>query len=127
MPTTPSTVRVDSFLDQVLARHGAEPYSLLQILRDAQARLGWLPPRAITRVARALNLSRARVEGVAGFYSFLYTRPVGRYRVLFASNIIEEMQGAPALMESSAAPSGSSAGGFPKTDSSPSIRPPASA
>jgi [NiFe] hydrogenase diaphorase moiety large subunit len=99
MPTTPSTVRVDSFLDQVLARHGADPYSLLQILRDAQERDGWLPPATITYLAGRLGLPRAHVEGVAGFYSFLHTAPAGRYRVLFADNIIERLAGSAALLD----------------------------
>ncbi|MGO9770287.1 MAG: NAD(P)H-dependent oxidoreductase subunit E, partial [Roseiarcus sp.] len=38
---------------------------------QGQERLDWLPPRAVTRIAAALGLSRARVEGVVGFYSFL--------------------------------------------------------
>lgn len=44
-------------------------------------------------------MPRAEVDGVAGFYSFLHLQPVGRYRVLFADNIIEEMQGSRALMQ----------------------------
>ncbi len=89
---------LDEAVDGALARHGGDPTRLLQILIDTQRRLEWLPPRALTRLAKALGLSRARVEGVAGFYSFLYSRPVGRYRVLFAHNIVEEMLDAPALM-----------------------------
>jgi [NiFe] hydrogenase diaphorase moiety large subunit len=89
---------LDQAVDDALARHGADSTRLLQILIRAQERLDWLPPRAVTRIAAALGLSRARVEGVVGFYSFLYARPVGRYRVLFADNIVEEMHGAPALM-----------------------------
>ena len=89
---------LDQAVDEALTRHGGDSTRLLQILIRAQERLDWLPPRAVTRIAAALGLSRARVEGVVGFYSFLYPRPVGRYRVLFADNIVEEMQGAPALM-----------------------------
>jgi [NiFe] hydrogenase diaphorase moiety large subunit len=89
---------LDQAVDEALARHGGDSTRLLQILIRAQERLDWLPPRAVTRIAAALGLSRARVEGVVGFYSFLHARSVGRYRVLFADNIVEEMQGAPALM-----------------------------
>ena len=99
MPTSPATPRVDSFLDQVLARHGADPYSLLQILRGAQARDGWLPPATITYLAGRLGVPRAHVEGVAGFYSFLHTSPAGRYRVLFADNIVERLAGSEALLD----------------------------
>jgi len=95
----PTTARVDPFLDRVLALHGADSYALVQILRDAQQRDGWLAPSTITYLAERLGMPRARVEGVAGFYSFLYTSPVGRYRVLFADNVVERMAGSEALLE----------------------------
>ncbi|WP_374267295.1 NAD(P)H-dependent oxidoreductase subunit E [Zoogloea sp.] len=86
-------------LDAVLARHGHDPHRLLQILIDTQDLAGWLPAPALTHLAAALGLPRARVEGVAGFYSFLYTRPVGRYRVLFSDNITDRMLGNAGLMD----------------------------
>ncbi len=89
---------VDEAVDAVLTRRGVDPTLLLQILIEVQERLSWLPPRALSRIAAGLNLSHAQVEGVASFYSFLSLRPVGRYRLLFADNIIEEMQGSRALM-----------------------------
>ena len=67
----------------VLARHGHQATQLVQVLREVQAGLGWLPPQALAEVAQALHLSLADVQGVAGFYRFFHTRPVGRYRVLF--------------------------------------------
>ena len=82
----------------VLKQHNRRPESLLQILIELQQRLNWLPPEVLTETANALSLSRAQVEGVAGFYSFLHTEPVGRYRVLFADNIIEQHQGSRQLM-----------------------------
>ena len=90
---------VDAAVAAALLRRRAHDAQLLQILIETQDRFAWLPPRAITRIASELGVSRARVEGVAGFYSFLHLRPVGRYRVLFADNIIEQMQGSRALMQ----------------------------
>ncbi len=86
-------------LDGVLARHDHDPTRLLQILIDAQEIDGWLPAPTLTRIAAGLALPRARVEGVAGFYSFLYTRPVGRYRVLFSDNITDRMLGNAGLLD----------------------------
>ena len=86
-------------LDQVLARHRAEPQALLQILRELQDLLGWLPRQALLQVAGALGLTLAQVEGVAGFYRFLHTRPVGAYRVLFSNNVTDRMLGSEALLK----------------------------
>lgn len=85
-------------VDAVVSEFGHRSENVLQILIALQQRLSWLPPAVITQVAQRLKLSRARVEGVAGFYSFLHTKPAGRYRVLFADNIIERMLGGPKLM-----------------------------
>ncbi len=97
MPTIPLAAPAD--LDGVLQRHQHNPTRLLQILIDAQDLTGWLPAPTLTHIAAALGIPRARVEGVAGFYSFLYTRPVGRYRVLFSDNITDRMLGNDGLMD----------------------------
>ncbi len=97
MPTSPLAAPAD--LDGVLQRHQHNPTRLLQILIDAQDLTGWLPAPTLTHIAAALGIPRARVEGVAGFYSFLYTRPVGRYRVLFSDNITDRMLGNDGLMD----------------------------
>ncbi len=80
-------------LDRIVERWHGESTALLQILREAQEIDGWLPPATLTYLAQALDLPRARVEGVAGFYSFLHLQPAGRYRVLFSDNITDRMAG----------------------------------
>jgi [NiFe] hydrogenase diaphorase moiety large subunit len=86
-------------LDAIADRYRREPTALLQILRDAQDIEGWLPPATLTYLARLLALPRARVEGVAGFYSFLHLKRASRYRVLFSDNITDRMAGNQALLE----------------------------
>ena len=87
----PGPARVATALAPILEKWRRDPTALLQILREAQEVLDWIPPAAVDQLAQALGLPRSKIEGVAGFYSFLYTRPQGRYRVLFADNIIERM------------------------------------
>lgn len=86
-------------LGAILARHGNEPGRLVQILRDVNAALGHVPPDAVTAIAAALHVPRARVEGVVGFYAFFDAAPVGRYRILFSGNVTDEMAGSEALMK----------------------------
>jgi [NiFe] hydrogenase diaphorase moiety large subunit len=87
------------YLEPILDRHRRQPHRLVQILREAQAHWGWLAPPALSHIASALGLPRARVEGIAGFYSFLHTEPAGRYRVLFSDNITDRMLGNLELMD----------------------------
>lgn len=86
-------------LDGVLERYRRYPNALVQILREAQECYGYLPPPAITHIARQLGQPRALVEGVATFYSFFYTKPVGRYRVLFSDSITDHMLGSRKLFD----------------------------
>jgi len=86
-------------VDALLTRYDRDPHALVQILREAQAAVGWLPRELLADVAQALSLGSAHVEGVASFYRFLHLQPVGEYRVLFSNNITDRMLGAQALMD----------------------------
>lgn len=86
-------------VDRVAARWRRDPSCMVQILREIQETCDWLPPEAIDRLQSVLRVPRTKIEGVAGFYSFLYTEPRGRYRILFSDNITDRMLGNMALME----------------------------
>jgi len=85
-------------IETVLARHRSDPTRLVQILREVQEALGWLSGETLAAIARGLDQPLARVEGVAGFYSFFHTVPRGRYRVLWSDNITDRMLGNVDLM-----------------------------
>ncbi len=85
-------------LDGLLQHHGRDPHALVQILRERQAEVGWLPRADLARIAAALGRTLAEVEGVAGFYRFFHTRPAGDYRILFSDNVTDRMLGSEALL-----------------------------
>jgi [NiFe] hydrogenase diaphorase moiety large subunit len=85
-------------LELVLSRHGRRADMLLQILRELQSALGWLSRATLSQVAAALDLTLAQVQGVAEFYRFLHTRPVGSCRILFSDNVTDRMLGSEALL-----------------------------
>ena len=86
-------------LQEVLARHHADPHALVQMLREVQVlQGGHLPRDTLAGLAGALGLSLAHVEGVAGFYRFFHLQPVGDYRILFSDNITDRMRGSEALL-----------------------------
>jgi [NiFe] hydrogenase diaphorase moiety large subunit len=87
-----------AFADETLARWGHDPHALVQVLRETQALTHWLPRALLTHIAQALRLPLAQVEGVATFYRFFHTRPVGRLRVLFSDNITDRLLGSEALL-----------------------------
>ncbi|MDP2834346.1 MAG: NAD(P)H-dependent oxidoreductase subunit E [Pseudomonadota bacterium] len=86
-------------LQSILARHQFAPTHLLQVLREVQDHYSWIAPEALDYVAAGLGLPRARVEGVAGFYSFLHSDAPCRYRLLFSDNITDRMLGNQELID----------------------------
>ena len=83
---------------QILRRR-ADSTQLLQILREAQEELGWISPETSREIASRLGVPVTRVESVVEFYSFLYDKPRGRFRILFSDNITDRMLGSLALFE----------------------------
>ena len=51
---------------------------MLELLQEAQSKTGFLSQEAMAKVAKELSVSKSDVYGVATFYSFLSTRPLGR-------------------------------------------------
>ncbi len=90
---------VASTVERVIARYRHDPGCMVQILREVQEACDWISPAVIDCIQAHLPVTRAQVEGVAGFYSFFYLQPRGRYRVLFSDNITDRMQGSEALLE----------------------------
>lgn len=90
---------IAGIVDRVIARYRRDSTCMVQILREVQEACDWIPPEAIDRIQAVLGVARAEIESVAGFYSFLYLQPRGRYRILFSDNITDRMQGSEALLE----------------------------
>jgi [NiFe] hydrogenase diaphorase moiety large subunit len=97
------STEVDQTVRAVVDRYGANPAYMLQILREVQEQLDWISPTTIDSIEAALKTPRTKIEAVAGFYSFLYTEPRGKYRVLFSDNITDRMLGNMPLLERMAA------------------------
>ena len=54
------------------------PGDLLVLLKEAQEKSGYLSAEVLEELAKSLNIPANDVYGVASFYSFLSTRPLGR-------------------------------------------------
>jgi formate dehydrogenase subunit gamma len=63
----------------VCAAHGNRPDRLLEILHDVQHELGHVPEASLPHIAKALNLSRAEVYGVATFYHDFHLRKTQKH------------------------------------------------
>ena len=55
-----------------------EETNLLPLLKEAQDRYGYLPEELVNELAKSLDIPVGEVYGVASFYSFLSTKPLGK-------------------------------------------------
>ena len=65
----------------ILEKHGRKPSRLVPILQAVQEEYRYLPKEVLTYVATALDISPARVYGVATFYSHFAIEPKGKHIV----------------------------------------------
>jgi len=65
----------------ILEKHGRKPSRLVPILQAVQEEYRYLPTEVLTYVATALDISPARVFGVATFYSHFAIKPKGKHLV----------------------------------------------
>jgi len=79
-------------MSKEVASRNKEPENLLVALKEAQTRFGYLPPEFMAELAESLDVPINDVFGVASFYSFLSTRPLGR-------NVIRICRSLPCYLE----------------------------
>jgi NADH:ubiquinone oxidoreductase subunit E len=68
-------------LDDILRDYLDIPGALIPVLQIAQSMFGYLPEKALKKIALALAKPYSEVPGVVGFYSFFTTVPRGKHLV----------------------------------------------
>ena len=68
-----------AFTDEVVARCGARPSSLIPVLVAIQSEYRYLPAELMQYVADKLGVTRAKVFAVATFYGNFSFEPTGKY------------------------------------------------
>jgi [NiFe] hydrogenase diaphorase moiety large subunit len=65
----------------------------MDIVREVQARFGWISPEAIDIIAKELDIHPVEVEGMVSFYAFLSEKPKGKVVIRLCDDIIDRTQG----------------------------------
>ena len=86
-------------VDRMVARYGDDPASVIQVLQDVQAKYGYLPQRAVERVASRLGIPRTQVYHAATFYSAFSLTPKGRHRIHVCVGTACHVRGAAMIAE----------------------------
>ncbi len=83
----------------VLDRHGRDPSKLIPILQAVQDEYRYLPEEIMTYVATALDVSPAKVYGVATFYGHFSLEPKGKHVLKICDGTACHVKGSGVLVD----------------------------
>ncbi|MCX7729656.1 MAG: NADH-quinone oxidoreductase subunit NuoE [Candidatus Caldatribacterium sp.] len=86
-------------VEEIIVRYHGEETPLLCILEEIQEKWGYLPQDVLGYVARRLGIPSSTVYGVATFYAFLSTQPVGKYVIRVCRSTPCHVRGAVNVLE----------------------------
>ncbi|MGE5410273.1 MAG: NAD(P)H-dependent oxidoreductase subunit E, partial [Clostridiales bacterium] len=96
---TMSRSRQFSKVCEILERYSYDSTKLIPILQAVQEEYRYLPEEVLTFVATSLNLSPARVYGVATFYSHFALQAKGKYLIRVCDGTACHVKGSVSLIE----------------------------
>jgi len=86
-------------IDTILNTNKNKPGSLMVILNEIQAKVGFVSSSMQQYIANALHLPASRVHGVVSFYSFFTTEPRGTHTIKFCLGTACYVSGMPQIID----------------------------
>lgn len=86
-------------IDAICTAYGNKEGELINILKDTQDRLGYLPLEAQQVIAGHLHIPAQRVYGVVTFYAFFTMEPKGKYPISVCLGTACYVRGAERLLD----------------------------
>ena len=84
---------------EIIDRYSRNPAKLVPILQEVQEEYRYLPEEIMTFIASSLDLSPARVYGVATFFSYFTLHPKGKYVIKICDGTACHVKKSSALIE----------------------------
>jgi len=66
-------------VDEIIIRHGCDKKELINIIQEIQKLYRYLPQEILEYIADKLDISHAKIYGVATFYENFSLKPKGKY------------------------------------------------
>lgn len=86
-------------IDQILTTNKSKPGSLMVILNEVQAKIGFVSIPMQKYIAKTLRIPSSRVHGVVTFYSFFTTEPRGKHTIKFCMGTACYVGGTPQIID----------------------------
>jgi NADH-quinone oxidoreductase E subunit len=74
-------------IQSLINKYPKKRSALIPSLRLAQEEAGYISPETMCELAKIFDLSPNEVHEVAGFYTMLYRKPMGKYVIQVCTNI----------------------------------------
>ncbi|MDX8340613.1 NADH-quinone oxidoreductase subunit NuoE [Draconibacterium sp. IB214405] len=84
---------IQSLIKDLADEHGRRRESVLPIMQGVIEREKYLSERSMIEIAREIDIPAADVYGTATFYSFLETKPTGKFIIRVCKTITCAMKG----------------------------------
>lgn len=93
------SLEIDKDVMETSGKYGKAKEYLLPILQDLVSKKGYLTEKIIRDVAMEMKISPNEVYGVATFYSFIKTKPTGKYVIRICQTIGCDLAGKDELIK----------------------------
>ena len=74
-------------IEKIQAKYPVKESSIMPILWMAQRKFGWISKEVISYLAKLLDVSPSKIEGVATFYTMFYKESIGKYHIQVCTNV----------------------------------------
>ena len=110
MATSPSTYNVDDpaykltskmieKIDELVAKFPEKNSAVMPALYIIQDEFGWIPPAAISQLAKILDTTPNKIYSVVTFYTMFNEKPVGKYHIQVCRNLSCSLLGAKHIVD----------------------------
>jgi NADH-quinone oxidoreductase subunit E len=86
-------------VDEVIGHYKKDKKNLIPLLQEVQARLGYLPRKALQEIGDFLEMSGVEVWGVATFYNQFRFVPLGKYHTTVCMGTACHLAGGRLILE----------------------------
>ncbi len=87
------TLELDREVVEISGKYGKSKENLPGILQELVAKKGYLTEKTVRDLAKDMDISANEVYSVATFYSFIKTKPTGKYVIRICQTISCELAG----------------------------------
>jgi NADH:ubiquinone oxidoreductase subunit E len=85
-------------IKEIVMECGGNKWALIPVIQKIQNEFGYIPPEAVTVIAKGLKVFPSQVQGVISFYAQFYTKPRGRQVITVCRGTACHVRGAESVL-----------------------------